>query len=254
MLLISRSTQRYVPIINDFNQKVRSRIIELAKEYGRYGYRRITALLNDEGFGINQKRVQRIWIQEGLKVPSKQPKRGRLWLDENSCIRLKPQFKNHVWSYDFVMDRTYEGRSYRMLNIVDEYTRECLSIKIKRKLNSNDVIDVLSELFLVHGVPDHIRSDNGPEFIAKVLRKWLEKLKVKTLYIAPGSPWENGYIESFNSRLRDELLNLEIFNTLREAQILIERWRIYYNTKRPHSSLNYKPPAPESYELNKVVA
>lgn len=211
-------------------------------------------LLNNEGFRINKKKVQRIWIQEGLKVPSKQPKRRRLWFNESSCIRFRPRHKNHVWSYDFVMDRTYEGRSYRMLNIVDEYTRECLSIKIKRRLNSNDVMDVLSELFLIHGAPDHIRSDNGPEFIANALRKWLERLKVKTLYIEPGSPWENGYIESFNSRLRDELLNLEIFNTLKEAQVLIERWRVYYNTKRPHSSLNYKPPVPESYELNKVVA
>lgn len=254
MLSISRNTYKYVPVVNDFDQNVRSRIIELAKLYGRYGYRRITALLKEEGYLINKKRVQRIWIQEGLKVPYRQPKRARLWLNESSCIRLKPEYKNHVWSYDFVMDRTYEGRSYRMLNIVDEYTRECLAIKIKRRLNSADVLDVLSELFLLKGVPTHIRSDNGPEFIAKALRRWLERMKVKTLYIEPGSPWENGYIESFNSKLRDELLNLEIFYTLKEAQVLIERWRIYYNTKRPHSSLNYKPPAPEVYELNKIVA
>ena len=250
----SRSTQRYTAVINDFDQEVRSRVIELAKQYGRYGYRRITRLLNDEGYLVNQKRVQRIWIQEGLKVPVKQPKRKRLWLNEGSCIRLKPLYPNHVWSYDFVMDRTSEGRAYRMLNIIDEHTRECLSIRVKRKLNSSDVMDVLSELFLTKGIPDHIRSDNGPEFIAKALRKWLERMKVKTLYIEPGSPWENGYVESFNARLRDELLNLEIFGNLKEARILIERWRNHYNTKRPHSSLNYRPPVPEAYEFNKTVA
>ena len=250
----SRSSRRYECVVSDFNQRVRARIIELAKEYGRYGYRRITVLLNEEGFKINKKRVQRIWIQEGLKVPARQPKRKRLWLNEGSCIRLKPEYTNHVWSYDFVMDRTQEGRPYRMLNILDEYSRECLSIRVKRKLNSRDVMDVLSELFIQKGVPKYIRSDNGPEFIATALKDWLERLKVNTLYIEPGSPWENGYVESFNSRLRDELLNLEMFSTLKEAQVLIERWRIFYNTKRPHSGLKYRVPVPEAYEVQKCVA
>lgn len=203
---------------------------------------------------MNIKRVYRIWRQEGLKVPQRQPKRKRLWLNESSCIRLKPEYRNHVWSYDFVMDRTSNGRAYRTLNIIDEYTRECLAIKVKRKINSKVVMDVLSWLFLTKGIPDHIRSDNGPEFIAKELRSWLERVKVKTLYIEPGSPWENGYVESFNSRLRDELLNLEEFSTLKEAEILIERWRHFYNTKRPHSSLDYRVPVPESFEIQKVVA
>lgn len=254
MICISRSTFNYNPKPNEFNEIVREKIISLAKEYGRYGYRRITVLLNNDGFHVNHKKVQRIWREEGLKVPGKQPKRSRLWLNDGSCIRLKPEHKNHVWSYDFVMDRTQEGKAYRMLNIIDEYTRECLAIRIKRRLNSRDVLDVLSKLFLEKGIPENIRSDNGPEFIATALRNWLEKMKVKTLFIEPGSPWENGYIESFNSRLRDELLNLEIFSTLKEAEILIERYRRHYNTKRPHSSLNYKPPVPEAYEINKSVA
>ncbi len=254
VLFQSRSTQRYDQRTNEFNDQVRSRVIELAKEYGRYGYRRITALLNHEGFRINEKRVERIWRQEGLKVPQKHFKRKRLWFNESSCIRLKSEYKNHVWSYDFVMDRTAEGRPYRTLNIIDEYSRECLAIQVKRKLNSKDVMDVLSQLFLTKGVPTNIRSDNGPEFIATALRDWLKRIKVKTLYIEPGSPWENGYVESFNSRFRDELLNLEEFSTLKEAQILIERWRVFYNTKRPHSGLKYGVPVPESYEIQKVVA
>lgn len=251
---LPRSTQRYRIRKNEFQCRLEKRIIHLAKEYGRYGYRRITVLLNQEGWRVNQKRVHRIWRQEGLKVPQKQPKRKRLWLNESSCIRLKPEYQNHVWSYDFVMDRTSNGRAYRTLNIIDEYTRECLAIKVKRKLNSKDVMDVLSWLFLIKGAPTHIRSDNGPEFIARELRAWLERIKVKTLYIEPGSPWENGYVESFNSRFRDELLNLEEFATLREAEILIERWRIFYNTKRPHSGINYRVPVPESFEIQKVVA
>lgn len=254
VLEVRRSTLRYKEKQNQYNERLRSRIIYYAKEYGRYGYRRITALLKQEGWQVNTKRVYRIWRQEGLKVPQKQPKRKRLWLNESSCIRLRPGFKNHVWSYDFVMDRTHNGIAYRTLNIIDEYTRECLAIKVKRKLNSKDVMDVLSELFLKKGVPVHIRSDNGPEFIAKELRRWLQRIKVKTLYIEPGSPWENGYVESFNSKFRDELINLEEFETMREAEILIERWRNHYNTKRPHSSLNYKSPAPESYEVQNAVA
>jgi transposase InsO family protein len=221
-------------------------ITALATRYGRYGYRRITALLNKRGWQVNHKRVERIWRQEGLKVPKKQPKRGRLWLNDGSCIRLRPEHKDHVWSYDFVTARTADGRAFRMLTIIDEYTRECLAILVGRRLTSEDVIDQLFNLFILRGIPEHIRSDNGPEFTAKAIRKWLERLGIKTLFIEPGSPWENGYIESFNGKLRDELLNREVFATLTEAKVLIEQWRKEYNQVRPHSSLGYRPPAPEA--------
>ena len=241
-----RSTQRKDLIRRDDEDVLTRAIIRLAEQFGRYGYRRITALLRNEGWHVNQKRVYRIWRREGLKVPMKQPKRGRLWLNDGSCVRLRPAHKGHVWSYDFVQDRTHDGRVFRMLCVIDEYTRECLAIRVKRKLNSRDVLDTLGELFVRHGAPEHIRSDNGPEFIATALRDWLQRIGVKTLYIEPGSPWENGYCESFNSKLRDELLAREIFYDLREAQILIEVWRQHYNTARPHSSLGYRPPAPRT--------
>jgi transposase InsO family protein len=221
----------------------------LATKYGRYGYRRITALLNERGWKVNHKRVERMWRQEGLKVPKKQPKRGRLWLNDGSCVRLRPEHKDHVWSYDFVTARTADGRAFRMLTIIDEYTRECLAILVGRRLTSEDAIDQLFNLFILRGIPEHIRSDNGPEFTAKVIRKWLERLGVKTLFIEPGSPWENGYIESFNGKLRDELLNREIFTTLTEAKVLIADWRKEYNKIRPHSALGYRPPAPETKTL-----
>ena len=222
-----------------------SRIIELATEFGRYGYRRITALLQHEGWKVNHKRVERIWRREGLKVPHKQPKRKRLWLNDGSCIRLKPLYKNHVWSYDFVFDRTSDKKAFKMLNIMDEYTRECLVIHVGRKIKSTEVLFKLSELCLEYGVPDHIRSDNGSEFTANLIRSWLERIGVKTLYIEPGSPWENGYIESFNGKLRDELLNGEIFDSILEAKVLTEKWRQEYNKIRPHSSLKFLPPVPE---------
>lgn len=222
----------------------------MAKKYGRYGYRRIWALLKIEGFHMNVKRVYRIWRQEGLKVPSKQPKKARLWLNDGSCIRLRPEYKNHVWSYDFVEDKTHDGRKFRMFNVIDEFSRECLAIRVKRKLNSQDVLSVLAKLFIQRGVPDYVRSDNGSEFIAKRVRKWFADTNVNTLYIEPGSPWENGYCESFNGKLQDELLKGEIFYTLKEAQVLIERWRIDYNTIRPHSSLGYRPPTPETLTTN----
>jgi len=240
-----RATQRQAPRTADDEVALTADIIALARQYGRYGYRRITALLRDAGWLVNKKRVERIWRREGLKVPQRQPKRSRLWLNDGSCIRLKPERPNHVWAYDFVEDRTHDGRKIRMLNIVDEFTREALAIRVARRLNSNDVIDVLSDLFILRGVPAHIRSDNGPEFIAKAVRAWITAVGAQTAYITPGSPWENGYIESFNARLRDEFLNGEIFYTLQEAKILIEVWRRQYNTVRPHSSLGYRPPAPE---------
>jgi transposase InsO family protein len=226
-----------------------ARIIQLAREYGRYGYRRITALLRREGWHVNTKRVERIWRQEGLKVPRKQSKRGRLWLGDGSRIRRRAEHRNHVWSYDFVADRTHDGRPIRMLTMVDEYTRECLAIDVERRLDSEDVLEGLTALFTDRGTPTYIRSDNGAEFTAKAVRDWLERLGVNALFIEPGSPWENGYNESFNGKLRDELLDGELFYTLTEAKVLIERWRQEYNTFRPHSSLGYQPPAPEAWRL-----
>jgi putative transposase len=243
----ARATQRRSLSSPSDEKQLTDDIIALATRYGRYGYRRITALLNNEhGWRVNHKRVERIWRREGLKVPKKQPQRGRLWLNDGSCIRLRPEFKDHVWSYDFVIARTADGRAFRILNIIDEYTRECLAILAERRINSQDVIDQLFQLIIFRGIPEHIRSDNGPEFTAKAVRSWLSRLGVKTLFIEPGSPWENGYIESFNGKLRDELLNREIFTTLTEAKILIEQWRREYNQIRPHSSLGYRPPAPEA--------
>jgi putative transposase len=242
-----RSTQRRVPRGREDEARLTADIIELARLYGRYGYRKIAALLRHAGWLVNDKRVERIWLREGLKVPRKQPKRGRLWLNDGSCIRLRPEHRDHVWSYDFVEDRTHDGKKYRMLNVVDEFTHECLAIRIARKLKAIDVIDVLSDLFILRGVPGHIRSDNGPEFVAKAVQEWIAAVGAKATYITPGSPWENGYIESFNARLRDELLNGEIFYTLKEAQIIVESWRRHYNTIRPHESLGYKPPAPEVF-------
>ena len=240
-----RSTQRKVPTGRADETALTADIVALATQYGRYGYRRITAMLHTAGWTVNVKRVEGIWRREGLKVPQKQPKKGRLWLNDGSCVRLRPEYSNHVWSYDFVEDRTHDGRKFRMLNILDEFSRESLAIRVDRKLNSTSVIDVLTDLFILRGVPGHIRSDNGPEFIAKAVREWIAAVGAKTAYIEPGSPWENGYCESFNSKLRDELLNGEIFYSLREAQIVIETWRRHYNTERPHSSLGYRPPAPE---------
>ena len=206
------------PTAPDDEAALTADIVALATRYGRYGYRRITALLRDAGWVVNRKRVERIWRREGLKVPAKQPKRGRLWLNDGSCIRLRPEHPNHVWSYDFVEDRTHDGRKYRMLNVIDEFTRECLAIRVDRKLNSIDVIDVLSDLFILRGVPGHVRSDNGPEFVAKAVRGWIAAVGAKTAYIEPGSPWENGYVESFNGKLRDELLDGEIFYSLARGQ------------------------------------
>jgi putative transposase len=246
VLDIYRSSHRYSAKTNDEKDVLLQRITELATQYGRYGYRRITALLQTEGWGINHKRVERLWRQEGLKVPQRQPKRRRLWFNDGSCVRLRSLYRNHVWSYDFVQTRTHDSRSFRLLTIIDEYTRECLAIDIGRKLNKEDVLDRLTSLFVCRGIPEHIRSDNGSEFTAKAVRSWLQRLGIKTLYIEPGSPWENGYIESFNGKLRDELLNGEIFDTLYEAKVLVDRWRREYNHIRPHSSLGYKPPAPEA--------
>jgi transposase InsO family protein len=242
----ARSTQHHRPRSPDEEEQLAAQIIDLATQYGRYGYRRVTALLNHEGWRVNHKRVERIWRREGLKVPQKQPKRRRLWLNDGSCVRLRPEYKDHVWSYDFMADRTADGRALRILAILDEYTRECLCILVERHISSQDVITELTDLFLRKGIPEHIRSDNGPEFTAKAVRDWLARLGIKTLFIEPGSPWENGYVESFNGKLRDELLNREVFDTLLEAKALVEDWRKEYNHVRPHSSLGYRPPAPQT--------
>ena len=240
----ARSTQRRRAILRDDEDALTGRIIQMASCYGRYGYGRIHALLGYEGWDVNHKRVERIWRREGLKVPKRQPKRGRLWLNDGSCVRLRSTHKDHVWSYDFIMDRTRDGRPIRMLTILDEYTRECLAIHAARSLRSTDV---LNELFLDRGIPEHIRSDNGSEFTVEAVCNWLETLNIKPLYIEPGSPRENGYIESFHDKLRDELLSRELFDTLYEAKALLSLWRSEHNTIRPHSSLDYRPPAPEAF-------
>ena len=243
-----RSTQRYEKVPNQEQAKLEERVIGLASEYGRYGYRQVTNLLNMEGFDVGKDRVFSIWQREGLKVPQKPPKRSRLWLVDGSCIRLRPEYKNHVWSYDFVSEQTHDGRRFKILNIIDEFTRECLASHVARRIKSQDVILVLADLFLKYGIPKHIRSDNGPEFIAKKLVAWIKNLEIQPLFIQPGSPWENGYCESFNGKMRYEFLDGEIFYSLLEAKILIERWRTIYNTKRPHSSLGGRPSAPQTFQ------
>jgi transposase InsO family protein len=242
-----RGTQRYSVIARADEDALTKAILALAAQYGRYGYRRITELLKEAGWCVGTDRVQRIWRREGLKVPKKQRPRGRLWLNDGSCVRLRPERRNHVWSYDFVEAQTHDGRKLRLLTLIDEFTRECLAIRVARRINSFGVIETLADVMLIRGVPEHIRSDNGPEMTAKIVRKWLAQVGAKTLYIEPGSPWENGYCESFNGKLRDELLNGEIFYSLREAQVLMEQWRKHYNTVRPHSSLGYRPPAPQTF-------
>ena len=219
--------------------------VALATQYGRYGYRRIAAMLQAAGWAVNVKRVERIWRLEGLKVPGKQPKKGRLWLNDGACVRLRPERPNHVCP-----SRLRRGPHSQRQEVPHAQRHRrvhpagCLTIRIDRKLKSTDVIDVLSDLFILRGVPGHVRSDNGPEFIAKAVREWIAAVGAKTAFIEPGSPWENGYCESFNSKPRDELLNGEMFYSLAEARIVIENWRQHYNTQRPHSSLGYRPPAP----------
>ena len=245
-----RATQRRKPKVREDEAALAEAIVGLAKQYGRYGYRRVRQLLVDGGWRVSVKRVYRIWRREGLKVPKKQPKRGRLWLNDGSCVRLRPERPNHVWSYDFVQDCTEDGRRFRMLTVIDEFTRRCLAIVVARKLKSDDVLDCLTDLFVAHGDAREYSFRQGPEFVACNVRGWLGRIGVKTLFIEPGSPWENGYCESFNSKLRDELLAGELFSTLHEAKVLIERWRRHYNTIRPHSSLGYRPPAPETVLLS----
>ena len=224
-----RRTQRYAAIHRIDEAALTRAIVELASEYGRYGYRRITALLQRDGWQVGKDRVQRIWRREGLKVPQKQRPRGRLWLNDGSCVRLRPERANHVWSYDFVSAMTHDGRTLRMLTLIDEFTRESLAIRVARRLGRYEVIEALADVMLFRGIPENIRSDNGSEFVARELRQWLAKVGTGTLYIEPGSPWENGYCESFNAKLRDEFLNGEIFYSMKEIKVLAERWRVHYN-------------------------
>ncbi len=238
-----RGTQRYRPCRVDQDKALVGAMQRLSRRHPRYGYRRITALLRAEGWSVNRKRVYRLWRQEGLKVPEKKGKRKRLGDSQNGCLRRKAEHINHVWSYDFVTDQTADGRRLKLLVVLDEYTRESLTIEVARRIKSQDVIATLDYLFAVRGSPQYLRSDNGPEFVAEAVQAWLKTSGVGTLYIAPGSPWENAYIESFNSRLRDELLNTEVFGNLREAKVLVEDYRLRYNHHRPHSSLNYATPA-----------
>ena len=245
----ARATQRSVPRPSPDEPALIARIVALATRFGRYGSRRITALLRAEGWRVNHKRVERLWRQEGLRVPAKQPKRGRLWLAEGSLVRRRAERPHHVWSYDVVFDRTADGRPVRILALVDEYTRGCLSLDVACRLRSDDVLARLAQLFVERGPPAYLRSDNGPEFTATAVRDWLTRVGGTTLFIEPGSPWENGSVESCNGKLRDECLNRERFDTLLEAQVLIEGWRREYNHIRPHSALGSRPPAPEAQEI-----
>jgi putative transposase len=238
-----RSSQRYVRQRADEEQRLVRRLLELSRAQPRYGYRRITALLRAEGWRVNRKRVLRLWRREGLKVPQKQRKRRRLGCSANGATRRRASHRNQVWSYDFIEDQTADGKKLKMLPIVDEFTRECLTIEVERSMTAKDVVETLAYLFELRGAPEFLRSDNGPEFIAQAVKDWLANSQVGTLYIEPGSPWENPYSETFNSRFRDELLNRELFDTLPEAKVLTEDYRLEYNHRRPHSALGYRTPA-----------
>lgn len=237
-----RSTQRYQPRRPEDEERLVRRMTSFARQNPRYGYRRVWALLRREGWKVNKKRIYRLWRREGLKVPKKQHKKRRLGSSENACGRRRPERRDHVWAWDFIHDRTASGGALKWLTIVDEFTRECLSLKVGRRIKAEDVKDQLIWLFMVRGVPEHIRSDNGPEFIAKAISRWLERAEVETLYVEPGAPWENGYAEAFQSRLRDEFLNAEEFGSVREARALAEEWKRHYNHERPHSALGYLTP------------
>ena len=238
-----RSCQRYAPVVRDEERQLIDEVYRLALRWPRFGYRRITALLRKDGWRVNLKRVHRLWKSEGLQIRRKACKRRRFGTGDNACHRRRPVGKDHVWAYDFVTDRTEGGGRLRMLSVVDEYTRECLTIEVGRHFTGRQVVGVLEELFWIRGRPQYLRSDNGPEFAAKAVRKWLKASGVGTLFIEPGSPWENGYIESFNGKLRDECLNGELFLSLAEARYVVDRWRMDYNHHRPHSRLDWMTPA-----------
>jgi len=239
----SRGTQRYRVKVKNDEPAIVKRMHEFVRRHPRRGYRFIHANLCREGFRVNRKRIYRLWKKEGFKVPVKQHKKRSLGIDDHGIMRRRAQHINDVWCWDFIHDRDENGRMLKWLIIEDEFTRESLALEVERSMKACDVIDVLTQLMVIRGVPCHIRSDNGPEFIAHAIQNFLEHAGVKTLYIAPGSPWQNGYAESFNSRLRDEFLNSELFVDLREAKVLSAWWRNEYNHRRLHSSLGYVTPA-----------
>jgi len=238
-----RMTQRYKIKQPDKDKALTKAIRRLAKKHPCYGYRFITAKLRQEGWQVNKKRVQRIWRKEGLQVPYRRKFKKAKGSSENSCAVKKAKYPNHVWTYDFMGDQTEDGRKLKLLTVLDEFTRESPAIEVGRSVRAKDVIAVLEYLFVVRGAPKFIRSDNGPEFIADKIKKWLKKNHVETLYVEPGSPWENGYIESFNGKLRDDILDRELFYSVKEAKVIVEDWRLEYNNHRPHSGLGYMTPA-----------
>ncbi len=247
---LARSTQQYKAASKDDDEALRLALIRLAKQYGRYGYRKIAALLRIEGWRVNHKKVERVWREEGLQLPQRHKKRKRLYHKDSSIIRLRPQYPNHIWSVDFVHDRLSNGRSYKMLTVLDEYTRQALCVEVKSRMGSAEVLEALYPLLLRHGKPAFIRSDNGPEFIAGALKAWLNKAGIKPIQIYPGSPWENGYNERFNGTLRREVLNAEWFATIKQAETVINCWLKQYNHIRPHQALNMRPPVPETLSEN----
>ena len=228
---------------------LRLALIRLAKQYGRYGYRKITQLLRIEGWQVNHKKVERIWRKEGLQLPKRHKKRKRLYHKDHSVIRLRPHYQNHIWSIDFVHDKLSNGRAYKMLTVMEEYSRQALLVHVADKMGSADVLEVLYPLIIKHGKPEFIRSDNGPEFVSESFQCWLKRVGINPIRIYPGSPWENGYNERFNGTLRNEVLNAEWFTTTKEAQIVINQWLKEYNHIRPHQSLNMRPPVPETTTL-----
>ena len=246
---MARSTQHYKALSKD-DDSLRLTLIRLAKAYGRYGYRKIAELLRIEGWKVNHKKVERLWREEGLQLPQRHKKRKRLYHKDSSIIRLRPLYPNHVWSIDFVHDKLSNGRSYKMLTVLDEYTREALCIAVNFQMGNADVLEAIYPLLLTHGKPEFLRSDNGPEFVARAFQTWLTKVGIKPIRIYPGSPWENGYNERFNGTLRREVLNGEWFTTINQARTVIGRWLRQYNHIRPHQALNMRPPVPETLLRN----
>jgi putative transposase len=242
---IARSTVQYKSMARD-DDALRLALIRMAKQYGRYGYRKVAELLRMEGWRVNHKKVERIWREEGLQQPDRHKKRKRLYHHDASVIRLRPQYRNHIWSIDFVHDKLSTGRPYKMLTVLDEYTREALCVAVALRMGSEEVLEELYPLLLRHGRPDYIRSDNGPEFTASSFREWLVRCGIQPIQIFPGSPWENGYNERFNGTLRREVLNTEWFATTRQAQAAINQWLTQYNHIRPHHALGMRPPVPET--------
>jgi transposase InsO family protein len=246
----SRSTQRYHRRKPDDDRRLIEELRRWCEWHPRFGSERVHRMLLGTGWRVNFKRVHRLWKQEHFQVPGKQRKRRRLpGHSANGCVRHKALYRNHVWSYDFLVDRTEDGRQLKLLVVIDEFTRECLAAEVGRTFTARDVMLTLQYLFAVRGAPEHVRSDNGPEFIAKELQRWLERAAVNTLYIQKASPWENGYVESFNGKLRDELLNRELFLSVPEARYVLDEWRAEYNQRRPHSSLNWQTPAAYAAKL-----